>query len=431
MSTIKSRCSAQQIYFSTLYDMNRSHRWWKVLTKLGLRPQPHSPRLTAHVEDDNSTLGRKEVLDPTSGIFSGQDSPDSTAVAAGGNGLQFLINDMKVGQIGTANVFVLSGNIAELACDAIVNPANGGVLALGAGVSGAIAALDRSGTIQRECDKYVTLHGRVPHGHAMSISGGELACKQVIHVHGPCIGSPGSLQLYEHQMLIQAVEVCCVEADKLGVESLSLPSISTGVFGFLLEDAISVYAQTTMNCLTSRDKSCSVKVVMWVAHSVDTAQLLIASFQNRLDDQNVGSVCEAAIDCNSGFNLWVRISEADELQLAKPKTSQLRVDSLLVLKSADELKRVRPAAAGISPIVVGLDGRVKALMVSVFHYTPGNYVLFVHKLRTMSTKWSDIPEKYKKKQKTPCFTRKPHNLPGWIFLRFSNLRKQQKLGISL
>lgn len=146
---------------------------------------------------------------------------------------------MKV-QIGNAVLELIEGDITEMATDAIVNAANE-YLAHGGGVAGAIA---RKGgpVIQRESDEWVRRHGPVPTGSAAITSGGNLKARYVIHAVGPVYdGTPRSAEL-----LSAAVRAALKMADDQDLKSVALPAISTGIFGYPLEEAAEVILRTAI-----------------------------------------------------------------------------------------------------------------------------------------------------------------------------------------
>ena len=126
------------------------------------------------------------------------------------------------------------GDITEMKTDAIVNAANEH-LAHGGGVAGAIS---RKGgpAVQRESNAWIRRHGRMPTGSAAITSGGNLKARNVIHTVGPVFdGTPRSAEL-----LSSAVRSALQMADDHGLRSIALPAISTGIFGYPLDQAAQV-----------------------------------------------------------------------------------------------------------------------------------------------------------------------------------------------
>ncbi|MFH2103450.1 MAG: macro domain-containing protein [Chloroflexota bacterium] len=117
------------------------------------------------------------------------------------------------------------GDITRENADAIVNAANA-YLQHGAGVAGAISR-QGGAIIQRESDEWIRVHGPVSHAEPAWTSGGNLGCRFVIHAVGPVWGEGD-----ERAKLAAAVNGSLVVADRLGLKSVALPAISTGIFGF-------------------------------------------------------------------------------------------------------------------------------------------------------------------------------------------------------
>lgn len=116
---------------------------------------------------------------------------------------------------------LVKGDITERDVDAIVNAANSH-LQHGGGVAGAIVRKGGS-VIQEESDRI----GYTPVGAAVITSAGKLAAKFVIHAVGPRMGEGD-----EDNKLKNAVVSTLKLASKEKLGSISLPAISSGIFGF-------------------------------------------------------------------------------------------------------------------------------------------------------------------------------------------------------
>jgi O-acetyl-ADP-ribose deacetylase (regulator of RNase III) len=130
----------------------------------------------------------------------------------------------------------VQGDITEQAVDAIVNAANSSLLG-GGGVDGAI---HRAGgpAILAECRQIrAEQHpDGLPTGQAAATTGGELPARWVIHTVGPVYAAeddPAALLASAH---IESLRV----ADELGARTVAFPAISTGVYGYPLEEAAPV-----------------------------------------------------------------------------------------------------------------------------------------------------------------------------------------------
>jgi O-acetyl-ADP-ribose deacetylase (regulator of RNase III) len=116
---------------------------------------------------------------------------------------------------------LVQGDITDRDVDVIVNAANSH-LQHGGGVAGAIV---RKGgqVIQDESDKI----GFTPVGTAVITGAGKLPAKFVIHAVGPRMGEGD-----EDNKLKNAVKSSLMLASKKGLKSISIPAISSGIFGF-------------------------------------------------------------------------------------------------------------------------------------------------------------------------------------------------------
>jgi O-acetyl-ADP-ribose deacetylase (regulator of RNase III) len=125
----------------------------------------------------------------------------------------------------TQSCLLVQGDITEERVDAIVNAANGRLLH-GGGVAGAIVR--RGGAvIQEESDAWVREHGEAGHDRPAVTGAGRLPCKAVIHAVGPVWGAGG-----EDAKLRSAILGALAAAHNRGFVSISIPAVSTGIFGF-------------------------------------------------------------------------------------------------------------------------------------------------------------------------------------------------------
>jgi O-acetyl-ADP-ribose deacetylase (regulator of RNase III) len=129
-------------------------------------------------------------------------------------------------EIGNNNILrLVKGDITERDIDVIVNATNS-YLKHSEGVA---AAIVRKGgkIIQEESDKIVLSRGLVPVGSAVITTAGKLPCKALIHTVGPRMGEGN-----EDYKLRKAVRSTLAFASEKGFKSISIPAISSGIFGF-------------------------------------------------------------------------------------------------------------------------------------------------------------------------------------------------------
>lgn len=129
---------------------------------------------------------------------------------------------------------LVKGDLTVEHVDVIVNAANQW-LQHGAGVAGAIS--QKGGKIiQQESDAWVERHGPITQDSPAYTNAGSLPCNYVIHVVGPVWGE-GDEEDKLHRAITSALKL----TKQLKAHTLSMPPISTGIFGFPKEKAAPVF----------------------------------------------------------------------------------------------------------------------------------------------------------------------------------------------
>ena len=137
---------------------------------------------------------------------------------------------------------LITGDITKVPVDAMANAANSG-LRRGGGVDGAI---HRAGGPEIMAE--LRTIGHCPTGGAVATRAGKLPAKYVFHAVGPVYrdGRQG-----EPLALASCYQNCLKLADARGVETISFPSISTGVYGYPVDDAARIAIAAVWQTLES------------------------------------------------------------------------------------------------------------------------------------------------------------------------------------
>jgi O-acetyl-ADP-ribose deacetylase len=162
-------------------------------------------------------------------------------------------------QLGHCQLQLLKGDITAIAVDAIVNAANA-QLAGGGGVDGAI---HRAGgpEIMQELNEIRSRIGHCETGSAVVTAAAKLPAKFVFHAVGPRYrdGQHG-----EAALLASCYSTCLNLAAERELRTISFPSISTGIYGYPIEEAAGIAVKTVGSWLLTHAESIrTVKLVQF------------------------------------------------------------------------------------------------------------------------------------------------------------------------
>ncbi|MFC4467623.1 O-acetyl-ADP-ribose deacetylase [Streptomyces xiangluensis] len=158
---------------------------------------------------------------------------------------------------------LVRGDITRQSVDAIVNAANSSLLG-GGGVDGAIHR--RGGpAILEECRKLRAAlpHSRLrssggtpigkglPTGQAVATTAGELDARWVIHTVGPVYSQSED----RSGLLASCYRESLRVADELGARTIAFPAISTGIYGWPIDDGARIAVETVRATHTSVEEA--------------------------------------------------------------------------------------------------------------------------------------------------------------------------------
>jgi O-acetyl-ADP-ribose deacetylase (regulator of RNase III) len=169
---------------------------------------------------------------------------------------------------------LVEGDITRVAADAIVNAANP-ALRGGGGVDGAI---HRAAGPELMAELQSRHSAGTPTGTAVATAAYRLPARWVIHAVGPVYrdGRHG-----EPELLAAAYRESVRRAAELGARCIALPAISTGVYGYPLDEAARIAVRTVGDALAET----SIEVATFVLHG----ERALAAFRRALDElRNAG-----------------------------------------------------------------------------------------------------------------------------------------------
>jgi O-acetyl-ADP-ribose deacetylase (regulator of RNase III) len=158
---------------------------------------------------------------------------------------------------------LVEGDITRQDTEAIVNAANNSLLG-GGGVDGAI---HRAGgpEILAECRKL----GGCSTGDAKITTGGRLRARYVIHAVGPVYWREGAGRAAE--LLSRAYRRSLEVATEHRLSSLAFPSISTGAYGYPIDEAAPVALQTVLDYVADQEAD-GIQLVRFVLYGLRAYQ---------------------------------------------------------------------------------------------------------------------------------------------------------------
>ncbi|MBD3641176.1 MAG: macro domain-containing protein [Marinobacter sp.] len=160
------------------------------------------------------------------------------------------------------------GNIANQPdIDAIVNAANARLMP-GSGVAGAIHAAAGPG-LAEECRQLAPIEP----GQAVISGGHDLPNACVIHCLGPVYG----VDTPSEKLLADCYRNALELADRQGLSSIAFPAISTGVFGYPIEEAAKVAVSTIREVVPDLTSVRLIRLVLFSEGDLAVFRAMLAS----------------------------------------------------------------------------------------------------------------------------------------------------------
>lgn len=167
---------------------------------------------------------------------------------------------------GEFSLELTSGDITRQELDAVVNAANS-ALAPGGGVAGAIHRA-AGPELWQACQPL----GGCATGEARITDGFALPARWIVHTVGPIYGQDEPAA----ELLARCYRESLARADEAGARSIAFPALSTGAFGYPLEDAAEVALATLMEALPQQRNVREARMVLFTDRDRETHERVLA-----------------------------------------------------------------------------------------------------------------------------------------------------------
>lgn len=171
-------------------------------------------------------------------------------------------------------IVLAMGDITQQEVDAIVNAANRSLMG-GGGVDGAI---HRAGgpDILEDCKRVRrdNFPDGLPTGEAVATTAGNLPARWVIHTVGPVYAKSEDRSALLASCHTKSLRV----ADELGAKTVAFPAISTGIYGYPLDDAATVAVPAVGRARTDVEE---VRFVLFDDRALKVFESALASFESK------------------------------------------------------------------------------------------------------------------------------------------------------
>lgn len=177
--------------------------------------------------------------------------------------------------VGGSKIQVVRGDITAQDTEAVVNAANR-QLAPGGGVAGAIHR--KAGpALWEECRKL----GGCATGEAKITRGYNLPNPYVIHTVGPVYSGSKDDPLLLKSCYVNSLKL----AETHGITSISFPAISTGIFGYPLDEAATIAVETIAEYLTAMESTTGLKTVRMVLYDEEAYEAHVKALEKILKER--------------------------------------------------------------------------------------------------------------------------------------------------
>ena len=172
---------------------------------------------------------------------------------------------------GPLTLEVVQGNIVvQPDIEAIVNAANAQLLS-GGGVAGIIHRT-AGPALEKACRPLAPIRP----GEAVTTEAFALPNSYIIHTLGPVYG----VDKPEAQLLARCYRAALEQAEAYHLHSVAFPAISTGAFGYPVQEAAQIAIETLMAHASDAGSVRHIRIVLFSSSDFHTHEKVLAQYQN-------------------------------------------------------------------------------------------------------------------------------------------------------
>ena len=296
----------------------------------------HTDKMIVYGEKDNVEEVMKFLKNKVDDLStSASASSSSKTKGAGGSsssrGADLPIEKLSCILFQRVKVSVYQGDITKEVVDVIVNPANEDLMHS----AGAAAAIVKAGgkIIQDDSDEIRKQRRgkRLVPGEVVVTKAGNLPCNFIIHAVGPRWSNYN--QKEEAKNVLNCAVINCLNvAIQHGARSISVPAISSGIFGVPVDLCAEVLFQVATNFAQNAPNFVTLKEIRFVNIDKPTSQVFaqemkkmygISVYQENMDVLHSSIVRENKIAHNSQLNAWKQNPLNNATNTGGPQTTNL------------------------------------------------------------------------------------------------------------
>ncbi|XP_049733945.1 protein mono-ADP-ribosyltransferase PARP14 [Elephas maximus indicus] len=178
------------------------------------------------------------------------------------------------------SLVVQQGDLTHFPVEVVVNASNESLNHVG----GLAAALSKAAgpELQSDCDQIVKKKGKIPPGSAVISKAGKLPYRHVIHAVGPMWKVNDAPRCT--YLLRTVVEESLYLAEKHKYKSIAIPAISSGIFGFPLQQCVKTIILAIKESFQNYRDGCTLKEIYLVDTSEKTVEAFAAAVKTMFKD---------------------------------------------------------------------------------------------------------------------------------------------------